>query len=57
MRSAWLEIDLGALSENVRRTRAFVGAGTRVMAVVKANGYGHGLVPSARAALIGSLGR
>ncbi|MFF1281998.1 alanine racemase [Streptomyces sp. NPDC058299] len=44
------EIDLGALRANVRALRARArGAG--VMAVVKSDGYGHGAVPCARAAL------
>ena len=44
-------IDLGAVRRNVARLRA--GTTAEVMAVVKADGYGHGLVPSARAALAG----
>ncbi|MFD8836691.1 alanine racemase [Streptomyces griseofuscus] len=44
------EIDLGALRANVRTLRARVGD-TAVMAVVKADGYGHGAVPCARAAV------
>ena len=45
-------VDLEAVRDNVR---ALVGhaAGAAVMAVVKADAYGHGLVPSARAALAG----
>lgn len=45
-------VDLGALSANVRTIRHTV-AGPEVMAVVKANAYGHGLVPCARAAVEG----
>lgn len=45
-------IDLGAIADNVRALREHVG-GTELMAVVKADAYGHGLVPSARAALDG----
>ncbi|MEV5173489.1 alanine racemase [Streptomyces flaveolus] len=44
------EIDLGALRANVRALRARAG-GAAVMAVVKSDGYGHGAVPCARAAL------
>ncbi len=44
------EIDLGAIADNVRALRAHV-APTPVWAVVKADGYGHGAVPVARAAL------
>jgi alanine racemase len=45
-------IDLDAISANVRALRERAG-GTELMAVVKADAYGHGLVPSARAALAG----
>ncbi len=45
-------IDLGAIEGNVRRIREIVGP-SQVMAVVKADGYGHGLLESARAALAG----
>jgi alanine racemase len=50
--SAWVTVDLDAIRDNVaelvRRAKP-----AEVMAVVKADGYGHGLVPSARAALRG----
>ncbi|MCU1691797.1 MAG: alanine racemase [Frankiales bacterium] len=45
-------IDTAAISANVRALDALAGS-AQVMAVVKADGYGHGLVPSARAALAG----
>lgn len=45
-------VDLGAIARNVATMRAAAGD-TPVMVVVKANGYGHGAVPSARAALAG----
>ncbi|GAA4021858.1 alanine racemase [Streptomyces plumbiresistens] len=44
------EIDLAALRANVRTLRARA-AGAAVMAVVKSDGYGHGAVPCARAAV------
>lgn len=44
------EIDLGALRANVRALRARAAGGAGLMAVVKADAYGHGLVPCARAA-------
>ncbi len=50
-RWAWAEIDLAAIAANVRTLKALTSAGTRFMAVVKADGYGHGAVPVARAAL------
>jgi alanine racemase len=45
-------IDLEAIRRNVAALRSRAGAAA-VMAVVKADGYGHGMVPSARAALDG----
>ncbi|MFG3038048.1 MULTISPECIES: alanine racemase [unclassified Streptomyces] len=50
-RRARAEIDLGALRANVRTLRARVAPHVRLMAVVKADAYGHGAVPCARAAL------
>jgi alanine racemase len=51
-RPTWAEVDLGAIAANVRALKAQAAA-PRLMAVVKADGYGHGLVPAARAALAG----
>jgi alanine racemase len=45
-------VDLGAISANVAELVRRVGT-AQTMAVVKADGYGHGLLPSARAALRG----
>lgn len=45
-------VSTAAISHNVETLRALV-APVQVMAVVKANGYGHGAVESARAALAG----
>ena len=45
-------VDLNAIAGNVAALREHV-APSAVMAVVKANGYGHGAVPGARAALRG----
>jgi alanine racemase len=43
-------VDLGAIEHNVRVLREHAGP-AQLMAVVKADGYGHGATPSARAAL------
>ena len=48
MRAACATIHLGALRENLRRVRG-LSPGAHVMAVVKADGYGHGLERVARA--------
>src|SRR6185436_17671618 len=45
------EVSLGALRHNLREAQRLVGPHVRVMAVVKADGYGHGAVASARAFL------
>ncbi|MFF3317186.1 alanine racemase [Streptomyces sp. NPDC003035] len=50
-RRARAEIDLGALRANVRTLRARVAPHAQVMAVVKADAYGHGAIRCARAAL------
>jgi alanine racemase len=41
-------VDTGALRHNLQRVRA-AAPGARVMSVIKANAYGHGLVPAAKA--------
>jgi alanine racemase len=46
------EVDLDAIRANVAELARRAGSAA-VMAVVKADGYGHGMVPSARAALDG----
>lgn len=48
-----VQIDLAALRANVRLIHDLVAPRARVMAVVKANAYGHGAVAAARAALEG----
>lgn len=47
--SAWVTVDLDAIAANVAELDRRSGS-AQVMAVVKADAYGHGLVPSARAA-------
>jgi alanine racemase len=49
-RSVWSEVDLDAIRANVSALRQ-AAAPADFLAVVKANGYGHGAVPVARAAL------
>jgi alanine racemase len=51
MWQAEARVDLDAIRDNVAMLRASTTA--EVMAVVKADGYGHGMLPSARAALAG----
>lgn len=42
---SWAEIDLQALQHNFRHVREWAGADSGIIAVVKANAYGHGLIP------------
>jgi alanine racemase len=51
MWQAEVRVDLDAIRDNVALLRA--GTTAEVMAVVKGDGYGHGMLPSARAALAG----
>ncbi|MDR7517650.1 MAG: alanine racemase [Armatimonadota bacterium] len=50
-RRTWAEVDLDALAGNVAAVREILRPGCALMAVVKADAYGHGVVPVARAAL------
>lgn len=49
-RAAWVEIDLGAVQDNVAELSRLAHP-AELLAVVKADAYGHGAVPIARAAL------
>jgi alanine racemase len=48
-RTAWLEIDLAALLDNLALLREAAGPGVPIRPVVKADAYGHGAIPVARA--------
>lgn len=48
---AWVEIDLAALAHNVRQIKSLLSAKTALMAVVKADAYGHGAVTVAQTVL------
>ncbi|HEY9661711.1 MAG TPA: alanine racemase [Allocoleopsis sp.] len=48
---AWVEIDLTALGHNVQQLKQFLSPQTELMAVVKADAYGHGAVTVAKTAL------
>ncbi len=47
----WAEVDLDAIADNVRWVCAHLQPGCRLMAVVKADAYGHGALEVARAVL------
>ena len=44
----WAEIDLAALRHNVKLVRKKIGANAGIMAIIKADGYGHGMEEIAR---------
>jgi len=48
-RPTWAEIDLKALKSNLSLLRNFVKKEVGIMAVVKANAYGHGIIPVSKA--------
>lgn len=50
-RWSWVEIDLSSIRHNVQVAKRRLSPGCRLMAVVKANAYGHGAVQVARTAL------
>lgn len=45
----WIEVSLERILRNLERVREKAGPSVQVMAVVKANAYGHGIVPVSRA--------
>ncbi|MEE9499790.1 MAG: alanine racemase, partial [Candidatus Omnitrophota bacterium] len=47
-RPTWAEIDLGAIGYNCKKIQGVLGHSTDIMAVVKANAYGHGIVEVSR---------
>lgn len=50
-RETWAEVSLDAIARNAGLFRKQAAEGCRVMAVVKANGYGHGAIQAAQAAI------
>ena len=50
---AWVEVDAEAIRRNASSLSRFLAPGCALMAVVKADGYGHGAVPVAQAAMGG----
>jgi alanine racemase len=45
---AWVEIDRSALADNVHQIKGLLAPNTKIMAVVKADAYGHGAIDIAR---------
>lgn len=50
-RDTWVEVNLDAIEHNVRHMKKHIGENVQLIAVVKANGYGHGAKQVAEAAL------
>jgi alanine racemase len=50
---SWLEISGARLVENLRAVQQAAGPGVETLAVIKANGYGHGAVGVAKALVWG----
>ncbi|KPH74329.1 MULTISPECIES: alanine racemase [Bacillaceae] len=50
-RDTWVEISLDALKSNVKAFKNHINPKTKLMAVIKADGYGHGAIEVAQAAL------
>ncbi|WP_321161541.1 alanine racemase [Lyngbya sp. CCAP 1446/10] len=48
---AWVEIDLAALTHNVKQLKNLLSPQTELMAVVKADAYGHGAIAVSQTAL------
>lgn len=51
IRPTWVEVDLEAVAYNVRQVKRIVGPEVEILAIVKANAYGHGALTVARTAL------
>ena len=50
-RPTWVEIDLGAIADNMRRLRRIAGEEVAIVAALKADAYGHGAIKVARTVL------
>lgn len=48
---AWVEVDLSAVQHNVRQLKSLLTAPTELMAIVKADAYGHGAIDVSQAAI------
>lgn len=53
--NAWAEIDLNAIRHNINVIRKQIGNGTKILVVIKADAYGHGLYEISRTVLDSSV--
>lgn len=44
----WAEVDLDAITENIETIKKKIKSGTKIIPVIKTDGYGHGAIPIAR---------
>jgi len=56
LRPTWLNIDLDAIKFNLRQVKKIISPETEIMAIVKANGYGHGASEIAKVSLEEGVG-
>jgi len=56
-RPVWVEVDLENIKFNLNQVKKNIPEDTKIMAVVKADAYGHGVLPVAKAALEGGADR
>lgn len=56
LRPSWIDIDAGAMASNIRIIRENLADDVTLMAVVKADAYGHGAVMTARTAVTNGAG-
>jgi len=47
----WIELDSESLKHNLRQFRRILGKDRKILAMVKSNAYGHGMIPIARLAI------
>ncbi len=45
----WIEVDLNAIKHNLEAVKSKAGSGTKILAIVKADAYGHGAVKVSQA--------
>ena len=44
-RPTWAEINLNNIAYNINSIRKFISPQTQILAIVKADAYGHGIIP------------
>ncbi len=55
LRPVWADVDLGAVHKNITVISGLLEPDTLIMAVVKADAYGHGALPVTRKLLAGGV--